>query len=409
MKRIIVCCDGTWNKPDNFLNGVKIKTNVQKIYEGIDDKLDRNANGERKQVKFYGAGVGTGFGFKDQLLGGAFGSGIDKNIQDAYKFLMWNYEMDDQIFLFGFSRGAYTVRSLAGLIRNCGVMKPDYLHLVNEAYSLYRDRTPLTHPDSDLMKAFKNCYAIENETNVYFIGVWDTVGALGVPSSFHSLNKKYQFHDVKLSSTIKYAYQALSIDEKRKVFEPTLWEVNQQNNDQFCEQVWFPGAHSDVGGGYPETGLSNISLMWMLEKASNAGLAFQQNFISTIVTNSSEELHKASAAWYLFTKRKLREINRGYIITPNEESGRLEKKDAITNESVHYTSFERCFKVKKYRPVNFVKAVEKNVPYDPIKDKWNQEWLEFLSHFQDMLKNKKHSLKDLKPLRERLSNFLKYK
>ena len=150
MKKIIVCCDGTWNKPGNKDGNTIVKTNVQKIYEAMN-----SGDGEIPQVKYYGQGVGTGFSLRDHFLGGSAGLGIDRNILDAYKFIMWNYDKDDQIYLFGFSRGAYTVRSLAGFIRNCGIMKPTYLHLVDEAYHLYRDRTALTHPDSDLMKAFK--------------------------------------------------------------------------------------------------------------------------------------------------------------------------------------------------------------------------------------------------------------
>jgi len=252
MKRIIVCCDGTWNKPGITDRGSIVETNVEKIYDVIDNSKDLST----AQVKFYGQGVGTGFSRKDQFLGGGTGLGIDRNIQDAYKFIMWSYKSGDELYLFGFSRGAYTVRSLAGLIRNCGVMKPEFLHLVDEAYHLYRDRTSLTHPESDLMKAFKKSYGVEEETKIKFMGVWDTVGALGIPLRwFNGLNKKYEFHDVKLSSQIKYAYHALAIDERRKIFEPTLWEVSEsavKSGDQICEQVWFPGVHSNVGGGWLE-------------------------------------------------------------------------------------------------------------------------------------------------------------
>ena len=159
MKRIIICCDGTWNKPGITDRGSIVETNVEKIYNAIDNSNDLPV----KQVKFYGQGVGTGFSKKDKFLGGGAGLGIDRNIQDAYKFIMWSYEPGDELYLFGFSRGAYTVRSLGGLIRNCGIMKPEFLDFVTEAYHLYRDRTSLTHPDSDLMKAFKKSYGIDAE------------------------------------------------------------------------------------------------------------------------------------------------------------------------------------------------------------------------------------------------------
>lgn len=122
--------------------------------------------------KIYTPGRRNRFFAKDHFLGGSTGLGIDRNIQDAYKFLMWSYEHGDDLYLYGFSRGAYTVRSLAGLICNCGIMKYKYLHFVDEAYHLYRDRTMLTHPDSGLLKSFKKSYGIDDEeTIIKFMGV----------------------------------------------------------------------------------------------------------------------------------------------------------------------------------------------------------------------------------------------
>ena len=383
MKRVIVCCDGTWNRPETFKNGRQLKTNVQKVFEGLSDE------GTTEQVKFYGSGVGTGFTIRDNLFGGAFGNGIDQHIQDAYKFIMWNYEQGDQLFLFGFSRGAYTVRSLAGFIRNCGLMKPGYLHLVNEAYHLYRSRTPLTHPDSDLMKAYRKNYSVEDRVPIHFVGIWDTVGALGIPlSSFNWFNKKYHFHDVKLSTTIRYAYHALAVDEKRKIFEPSLWEVNKDNGDQKCEQVWFPGVHSNVGGGYADSGLSDITLKWMAQKAADAGLKFTEQFIGSINADCCGKLINSSSGVFFFTPQKQRDINRGYVLRKNPDTGEMEKVKAITNESVHYTCFERCYKNKEYSPSNFYKAVEANIPYDPEKDKWSDDWAPYLQNY----KNRKRRL-----------------
>lgn len=158
---------------------------------------------------------------------------------DAYKFLMWNYEPGDEIYLFRFSRGAYTVRSLAGFVRNCGIMQPDYLHPITEAYHLYRGRTALTHPGSDLMKVFKRMYGTDcEETFIKFLGVWDTVSALGIPLRwFDPLNKKYRFHDVTISSQIRYAYHALAVDERRSIFVPTLWEVSNHATSEVSSQV----------------------------------------------------------------------------------------------------------------------------------------------------------------------------
>jgi uncharacterized protein (DUF2235 family) len=379
MKRIIVCCDGTWNKPGSKDRGKVVETNVQKIYEAISSDTS-----EIKQVKFYGQGVGTGFSARDHFLGGGTGLGIDRNIQDAYKFIMWNYEPGDQIYLFGFSRGAYTVRSLAGLIRNCGIMKPKYLHLVNEAYQLYRERTELTHPDSDLMKAFKGSYGIDDgETMIQFMGVWDTVGALGIPLRlFHGLNKKYEFHDVKLSGQIKYAYHALAIDERRKIFEPALWEINEKAiqgpDPQICEQVWFPGVHSNVGGGYADSGLSDTTLRWMINKATGAGLEFDKNYFEKIKADSSGELRDSADGIYAITPKILREINNGFAIRTDPDTGKQNRVKVLRNESIHYTYFERRHKFEKYQPHNIKNALSLETPFDPLKEKWEKEWLEYL-------------------------------
>lgn len=385
MKKIIVCCDGTWNKPGNLDRGVEVKTNVQKIYLAISQESDQN-----KQVKYYGQGVGTGFTVNNHLFGGSFGVDIDSHIQDAYKFIMWNYEPGDKIFLFGFSRGAYTVRSLSGLIRNCGVIKPEFLSLVNEAYHLYRDRSTLTSPESDLIKAFKKSYSTEAETRIRFIGVWDTVGALGIPNSlFNWYNKRYNFHDVKLGSHIDFAYHALAIDEKRKIFEPSLWEVKQTtaayenpaSGQQVCQQTWFPGVHSNIGGGYADSGLSDIALEWMVEKANKVGLEFYGDHIKNIKADSAAESRNSATGIFALTKKRLRDINKGIVKRKDPVSKKMVDVVSITNESVHYSCFERSAKMEKYLPLN-VKHVFHKTPFDPTKDLWKSPWMEYLKKYQ---------------------------
>jgi uncharacterized protein (DUF2235 family) len=181
-------------------------------------------------------------------------------------------------YLFGFSRGAYTARSLAGFIRNCGILKPGYLHLLDKAYDLYRDRNDYTTPDSDLMVSFRRNYCIENITRIKFIGVWDTVGSLGIPIPWFNMYnlEKYKFHDITLSSTVDYAYQALAVDEHRVNFEPSIWQLSNNPNQTTTklEQRWFAGVHCNVGGGYADRGLSNQPLQWIAKKATDTGLAF---------------------------------------------------------------------------------------------------------------------------------------
>lgn len=379
MKKIIVCCDGTWNKPGIKDQGKPVKTNVQKIYEAIN-----SGTPEVPQLKYYGQGVGTGFTLGDMLLGGSTGLGIDANIMNAYKFLMWNYEPGDHIYLFGFSRGAYTVRSLAGFIRNCGIMQPSYLHLILEAYNLYRDRSSITHPDSDLMKSFKRTYGIsQQETFIHFIGVWDTVGALGIPLKwFDILNRQYQFHDVTISSQIRYAYHALAVDEKRKTFTPTLWQLSPkaiEDGEQVSEQVWFPGVHSNVGGGYADSGLSDIALQWMIDKAHNTGLEFDKDTLQNIKPETGGELRNSTSGIFRLMRKLVRTINSGVTYSIDEETGKRVQQNVVRNESIHYTCMQRRHLQNKYKPKNLSDALSRNTPFDPLKEKWEQDWNEYLT------------------------------
>jgi hypothetical protein len=281
MKRIITCNDGTWNQPGTTDHGAGVMTNVEKLFKMIPATDSVGTS----QVCFYDEGVGTSPGVLNQIVGGVTGKGIDKNIKDTYRFLMWNYETrEDQLFLFGFSRGAYTARSLAGFIRNCGILKPSNLNLVDEAYELYRDRTFVTHPDSDAMKSFRRnyCFNGADTTPIYFIGVWDTVGALGIPFNIRLIEDKarYNFHDVTLSSWVLNAFHALAIDERRAIFSPTLWEASANiTAANRLEQVWFSGVHANIGGGYAQSGLSDITLVWMIQKATECGLLVDKTLL----------------------------------------------------------------------------------------------------------------------------------
>ena len=244
MKRIITCSDGTWNKPGEMDKGIVVKTNVEKMFNCICDTGAAPDGGDKiKQVKAYESGVGTGYSKWDQITGGITGLGIDRHIKDIYSFICLNYQPGDELYMFGFSRGAYTARSLAGFIRNCGLLKPAYLDKVDKAYSIYRDRNEYTSPDSDMMTAWRANFCVEDVTPIHFIGVWDTVGSLGIPlPSYKKLNEaKYKFHDYTLSSHVRYAYHALAIDERRALFVPTLWQksdtvMKNRSHPQVMEQ-----------------------------------------------------------------------------------------------------------------------------------------------------------------------------
>lgn len=273
-KRLVVCCDGTWNTPDQTTKGKPTPTNVAKVAMAL-----ASHDGEgREQRLFYHRGVGTTRA--DRLLGGAFGAGLFRDVCETYRFVVHNYQPGDELFFFGFSRGAYTARSTAGLIRNSGVLQRDNADQIGQAYALYRAGNTNTNPRSVAAALFRKMYSYEPE--IRFIGVWDTVGALGIPSVggwlARRFNKRYEFHDTTLSSRVGEAYQALAIDERRGPFVPTIWsQSDTAPATQRLEQVWFTGAHSDVGGGNESHGLSDIALGWMLEKARDAGLAFVEN------------------------------------------------------------------------------------------------------------------------------------
>ena len=306
MKRIITCSDGTWNKPNTIEKGKRTRTNVQKLFDFVLHEHNTIA-----QIKYYDEGIGASGSKLTRILNGATGKGIDDNIQDAYKFICWNYQPGDEIYLFGFSRGAYTARSLGGLIRKCGIIKKNDLNLITEAYSMYRNQN--VAPDDATAMAFKTANSYLPMPNIKFIGVWDTVGALGVPLSwFQWYNKrKYQFHDTTLSSSVEYAYHALAIDEKRSNFIPTLWQqsAKAKATKQVLEQRWFAGVHSNVGGGYPDEGLADIALQWMIDKAIATGLGFDmQSVKENVKPNANGIFYESRSGFYKITKPFIRKV-----------------------------------------------------------------------------------------------------
>lgn len=269
MKRIVLCFDGTWNVPadDAIPADRKVETNVSRFHDSV---RPVGADGIR-QVREYIPGVGTGRW--DKLSGGALGAGLDEHIREGYRRLVEQYEDGDEVYILGFSRGAYTARSLVGLIRNCGLVTPTFGAATRAtAYLLYRARG--ADPGSERAERFRRRFS--REIPIRFLGVWDTVGALGIPLELAGrLNAAfYQFHDTELSSIVQRAYHAVAIDEHREDYAATLWAPKEKPG-QFVEQRWFAGAHSDVGGGYEDRRLSDLALRWMQGRAEDAGLAIE--------------------------------------------------------------------------------------------------------------------------------------
>lgn len=305
-KNIAIFSDGTGN--DWSTTG---QTNVQLLAEHaqsaipVHDATDSEINGvldrtDIGQVGFYDPGVGFEGG---DLIGKATGRGISSNIKDAYKFLIRVYEPGDRIFVFGFSRGAYTVRSLAGLVGLTGValahppagsgqsydLRTDPARrqqIVNKAYAVYKTGSGKGEEGARKRAAaaadFRKKYIDPGQVDdpaaraVYFIGVWDTVRSLGIPLGYKDKELTlypHRFHDQFLSPRVPYAFHAMAIDDNRIPFHPTIWNEPRldpkptfNGKHQVFDQAWFPGVHGDVGGGVPITGLSNITLNWMIAK-----------------------------------------------------------------------------------------------------------------------------------------------
>ncbi|MEY8880887.1 DUF2235 domain-containing protein [Donghicola sp. XS_ASV15] len=309
MKRIVLLCDGTWNSADS-----RHPTNVVKTAQCLEPAGPDGVC----QVPIYIPGVGTGKGvtalsrFADKTLGGALGWGLLDNIAEAYRHLVFTYEPGDEIYIFGFSRGAYTARSLAGMIRSTGIIPRDRLDHIPRAVLRYKTvGDPTTKPSSEESHAFRAEVSPSVATSeaevawraaqgleepyllrITYVGIWDTVGALGVPShlSIAGLFNRgqYGFHDLELSSSVHAARHAVALDERRATFPPTLWSnldnLNQRNRAPIhnYQQLYFAGDHGSVGGGGDLTHLSNIALRWVLEGARLRGLSFDQQHLEVI-------------------------------------------------------------------------------------------------------------------------------
>ena len=381
-KRIVICCDGTWNRRD----GDK-PTNVARLAQAVPPTGDDGV----AQVVYYDAGVGTGNG-ADRWLGGTFGVGLSRNVIDAYRFLVDNYSdggqggQPDEIFVFGFSRGAFTARSMTGFLRKIGLLPKHRAELFPRAYDLYRSDIPVDDPRVVAYRAG----AGSREAVVTMLGVWDTVGALGIPGHlgqkfpFRLINRDYEFHDVQLSSkAVRNAYQALAIDEQRDPFEPAIWWRRQPvppAYPQVMEQRWFAGCHSDIGGGtttYREAArdgcLSDVAFTWMMEKAKAHGLTFDDRFVREhIHPNPLAPIHdsrRGFAAKVLY-RQKVREI--GLLPDDSALNTELAKRRATnpgqdaamlpppieTNQALHPSVRERTA-AAGYNPPNLARYRER--------------------------------------------------
>jgi len=227
-------------------------------------------------------------------VGGATGKGLHKNIMDDYRYIVQNYAPGDDLYLFGFSRGAYTIRCLCGLINNCGIIKRPDAALIQQAFNHYKRNGAAYAPEGEKSILFRNEHSYASR-EIKFVGVWDTVGAMGIPISFLGLfDDKDEFYDTKIGRNVRIARHAMAIDEHRQDFKPTIWRPR-DNMD--LRQVWFVGAHSNIGGSYkPDKDgslLSDNALAWMLKQAGAAGLSIENHLAQSIKANPLASLHNS--------------------------------------------------------------------------------------------------------------------
>ena len=334
-RRIVVCADGTWNRPEEDAES-DVPTNVLRMARAI-APFDKPGDepGDPQQV-FYDWGVGS---YHARVSGGVTGRGIHKNIMDAYRYIVQNYSPGAEIFLFGFSRGAYTVRSLCGLINNCGILRRPHAGLIEHAFRHYKKTGKKFAPEGAASREFRAKHAHDSR-EIRFVGAWDTVGALGIPFSLLGLfDRTDEFYDNKLGGNVRIARHALAIDETRADFEPTLWEPREGLD---LMQAWFAGVHSDVGGGYAPDDqgrlASDTPLLWMMQQARQAGLALEPHLADSLNPDPLAPLHRSRRHIYRMRRRYRR---------PLHEDG----KELV----VHGSVLARHRRDPDYRPENLVR------------------------------------------------------
>lgn len=318
-KRIVICSDGTWNVL-NPTDGSK-PTNVAKIYNAI---LPIAPDGVR-QLACYDPGIGSR-GFFDWLVPGHTGIGLWRKVLSGYRFIAENWTPGDEVYLFGFSRGAYTVRCLAGFLGVAGLLDESELPAAWKAFEGEQWREP------------------KRALPIKLVGVWDTVDSLGLPVPLlrELTRPRLRFHDGCLGPHVANGFQALAIDEIRSAFAPMLW-TNNAAPDQRIEQVWFSGVHADCGGGYPEDGLADLALSWMLRRAEECGLCFDADYERREVhAHPKQALHKERKGLH-----RLLRLNRRTILGTNPRT-----------ERVHWSAAARFDDVAAdYKPENLKRAL----------------------------------------------------
>jgi uncharacterized protein (DUF2235 family) len=366
-KRLALFLDGTWNEVESNTNVWRMKALCAPI-----------STDGKSQLAYYEIGV-------NGVIGGSTGKGLDANIRRAYEWLIENYSDGDEIFIFGFSRGAYTARSLAGLIAKLGILKPGSPIGVAQLFSRYKRSDEET---IGKLHELQDAGKLENITleerwmlkysqpaKIKVVGVWDTVGSLGIPAfAIPGISRPtFGYLQTGLRIQIEHGYHALAIDEHRKAFAPTLWDVRTPKDPNEAhavprsisnvEQRWFVGAHANVGGGYESDLLAQAPLRWIMKKASLNGLTFRNDvdIDGDILTAPINDSYKE------FMDGAYSKASRPFFRTIGQDPDvRDDGSHTNVNETIDQSVFNRWRTVPAYRPSNLVEWASRKA-VDPAK------------------------------------------
>lgn len=352
-KNIVLCADGTGNR-----GGETPDSNVYRVY-----KLVELHDPDHEQVKFYDNGVGTSKNKYWRAVSGAFGGGFKSNVCDLYQFLARSYEPGDRIFLFGFSRGSATMRAFSGFLATCGLLDGRDLHqkqlrekteCMFQAYRASRGG----HPEKALRyrQGEDPDMPSHGVVPIQFLGVWDSVAALGLPQGFKEYGIlvrlfgvffkllewifdkifPHRFYLFDLTPNVLHACHALSIDDERKTFLPLVWDENASPETR-VEQVWFAGVHSNVGGGYARNGLSSVALEWMMVRAEACGLHFEDRGLLTARNDANYhgrlfDSRDGAAIFYRLQAREIEHLCTGKL------RGRVKVHEAVAERTRRRTA-----------------------------------------------------------------------
>jgi uncharacterized protein (DUF2235 family) len=364
MKRLVICYDGTWNavtNPDEVTNVVRVAQAIKSV-----------ADDGTTQVVYYNAGVGSG-GPIDRFVGGVFGAGLRNNVKRGLAFLSLNWDPEeqpdnpvaDEIYIFGFSRGAYSARALAGVIGAIGgIPKQASFDQLEKIWDHYR-KTPEERRDDEKIKQLIYPMPKDKKLIIKCVGVWDTVGSYGVPAGLGlgALARKFTswtrgFRDNEIGECIEYGLHAMAIDEERRAFPATSWVTTKSEERKGVEQVWFAGAHSNVGGGYKESGLSDLALIWMIARVADlTKLEFDDAYIKEHFWPCAAcSLYRSNRGWLIsgilpFHRAIAEHLK---VLTPGAEH--------MINAKVHWSVKQRHGKSALVDQTKYLRYTPKNLP-----------------------------------------------